>query len=197
MFLSAAQLQALTVSPTAQARGLSNMPESPQHVRNLKALNRFLKALPFEFRINSAYRAPSVNQAVGGSQTSQHPNGLAADITPVGLTNRDLATWLWKNRASYPELDQVIWYTGTSHVHIGICPRGAQGCVRAAPRGLFLVAGNERAGYSPWAPGESELQAVSARFPQGRPIPTWVWATGGVALLAAGGAAVWWFKFRK
>lgn len=31
--------------------------------------------------VNSGYRSPALNKAVGGSKTSQHMTGLAADIT--------------------------------------------------------------------------------------------------------------------
>lgn len=34
--------------------------------------------------INSGYRCPEVNQAVGGVPTSQHTNGEAADVCPFG-----------------------------------------------------------------------------------------------------------------
>jgi hypothetical protein len=191
-------LEDLTVSPTADSRGLSNQPESGTHLRNMALLTRFLKSLPFRFRLNSAYRSPSVNQAVGGSASSQHPNGLAADITPEGMSNRDLAAWLWVRKDEYPELDQVIWYTGTSHVHIGVCPPGAQSCPARQPRQQFYKAGSEGSGYVSWMPGLEERSAISRRFPQGRPLSLWVWALGGTALVGgAAGFAYWWFKVRR
>ena len=70
-------------------------------------------------------------------------NGLGMDLEPRGMTNEELATWLWANRASYPELDQVIWYTYKTHVHIGICPTGARNCESGAPRGRFYKARSE------------------------------------------------------
>lgn len=38
--------------------------------------------------INSGYRCPEVNQAVGGVPTSQHTNGEAADVCPFGRNGR-------------------------------------------------------------------------------------------------------------
>jgi hypothetical protein len=35
--------------------------------------------------INSAYRCPSLNKAIGGAAKSQHMDGLAADIVPTEL----------------------------------------------------------------------------------------------------------------
>ena len=177
----------LTVSATASRKGLSNQPASESHGNNLNRLSAFLESIPFELRINSAYRSPAVNKAVGGSPTSQHPNGLAADITPIGMTNRELATWLWANRADYPELDQVIWYTDTSHVHVGICPAGSTGCVGGAPRQHFYYAKKEGSKYTRWLPEDAEMKQVLAMYVETRPVRTAVWAValaGGVSVAA-------------
>ena len=171
----------LTVSATASRRGMSNQPASESHGNNLNRLAAFLESIPFQLRINSAYRSPEVNRAVGGSSTSQHPNGLAADITPIGMTNKQLATWLWANRADYPELDQVIWYTDTSHVHVGICPPGSTGCVGGAPRQHFYYARKEGSKYNRWLPEEAEMKQVLAMYAETRPIRT---ATIAIALTA-------------
>ena len=158
----------LTVSRTAEREGLSNAPATSIHRRNLNRLRTFLKSIPFDFRINSAYRSPAVNEAVGGSQSSQHMNALALDLTPNGLDNKDLATWFWIHRDQYPELDQVIWYSDTSHVHIGICPKGAEDCHSKAPRAHFYSARNEAGSYSSWEPTLEEVEEIDAAFPQGR-----------------------------
>jgi uncharacterized protein YcbK (DUF882 family) len=42
-------------------------------------------------RINSAYRSPSYNEAVGGSKNSQHMKGRAADIVVEGYTPDEVA----------------------------------------------------------------------------------------------------------
>jgi len=76
-------LEELTVSETAARKGLDNTPDNDA-LFDLKRLASFLEdvraAVGKPLRINSAYRAPEVNSSVGGSKTSQHCKGQAADI---------------------------------------------------------------------------------------------------------------------
>ena len=48
-------------------------------------------------KVNSGYRAPDVNAKVGGSKTSDHCKGQAADIEIPGVANADLAKWITEN----------------------------------------------------------------------------------------------------
>ena len=54
---------------------------------NLQALRDFLGE---PVRINSAYRSEAHNKAVGGSKTSQHLLGKAADIKVKGIDTKDV-----------------------------------------------------------------------------------------------------------
>lgn len=45
-------------------------------------------------KINSAFRGPSVNAKVGGSKTSQHLRGEAADIVAPSVTVEELHRWI-------------------------------------------------------------------------------------------------------
>jgi zinc D-Ala-D-Ala carboxypeptidase len=48
-------------------------------------------------KVNSGYRHPLVNAKVGGSATSDHCKGFAADIEIPGIANADLAEWIKDN----------------------------------------------------------------------------------------------------
>ena len=48
-------------------------------------------------RVNSGYRSPELNSAIGGSKTSDHCKGMAADIEINGVANAELAEWIEKN----------------------------------------------------------------------------------------------------
>lgn len=54
--------------------------------------------------INSGYRSPKVNAAVGSKPGSQHMLGEAADIEVPGVPNATLAAWIRDNLA----FDQLI-----------------------------------------------------------------------------------------
>ena len=77
-------LEQLTFSETAGRRGLDNTP-TPEQEENLRelaqALERIQALLGFPLHISSAFRSPKVNSAVGGSVTSAHMDGYAADFT--------------------------------------------------------------------------------------------------------------------
>jgi hypothetical protein len=94
-------LAELVKSETALRKGLDNTP-TPEVVANLQKLadnvlqpvrNHYGKSV----KINSGYRAPEVNASVGGSKTSDHCKGQAADIEITGVANGDLAQWIVDN----------------------------------------------------------------------------------------------------
>ena len=74
-------------SSTAKRLGIDNTPDF-QHVLNLEELtDKILQPLRVAWgsglRINSGYRCPALNKAVGGVATSAHLSGYAADIWPI------------------------------------------------------------------------------------------------------------------
>ena len=82
-------LAELTVSETAERHGIDNTP-TPEHLENLQRLAEFLETVKAALggkpvMINSAYRGPAVNEKVGGSKSSQHMVGCAADLRIPGL----------------------------------------------------------------------------------------------------------------
>lgn len=78
-------LEEATFSRTAVSRGLENIPDSVQLARmkytaaKMEIVRTVLGDNPI--KINSWYRGPQVNAAVGGVDTSQHSKGEAVDFT--------------------------------------------------------------------------------------------------------------------
>ena len=99
--------QEMIKSSTADRLGISN-DATREHVVNLVNLCNFiLQPVREEFgpiRINSGYRSPALNKAVGGSKTSQHCNGEAADFESTRISNPNLAKWISENLV----FDQLI-----------------------------------------------------------------------------------------
>lgn len=78
-------IKELCKSATALQKGINNSPNS-EVIKNLELLvANVLDPLREKYgkpiRVNGAYRCPELNKAVGGSKTSQHMTGQAADIT--------------------------------------------------------------------------------------------------------------------
>ena len=112
-------LEELTHSEIAERLGLNNTPDAII-TANLTRLARFLeevrRVVGRPIMVNSAYRSPKVNEAVGSKPTSQHCNGCAADIKVPGLTPNDVVNFVIKSNIEY---DQVI-REFDSWVHISI-----------------------------------------------------------------------------
>jgi putative chitinase len=102
------KLNEFTKSETAIRKRIDNTP-GPAHAKNLKLVcEKILEPVRNHFgkpvRINSGYRGPALNAAVGGSSKSQHCNGQAVDFEIDGLPNPELARWVSENC----EFDQII-----------------------------------------------------------------------------------------
>jgi len=112
-------LEELTQSETANRKGLDNTP-TEEAKANLVRLARFLeevrRALGRPIMVNSAYRSPKVNEAIGSKSTSQHCIGCAADIRVPGLTPDDIVKELLKTNLEYDQLIREF----DSWVHISI-----------------------------------------------------------------------------
>lgn len=94
-------LSEMVKSETAERRGLNNTPGAAE-VANLRLLaEKVLQPVREQYKrgvkVNSGFRHPDVNAAVGGSRTSDHTKGMAADIEIPGVANADLAEWIQKN----------------------------------------------------------------------------------------------------
>lgn len=115
-------LQELTHSATALQRGLDNTP-GERELRNLRHLAFWLQLLRDDLgepvRVSSGFRTAEVNYAVGGSPSSDHMTGLAADIWADSMTPSRLAGRI--QALEYLPFDQLILYP--AHLHVGIGPR--------------------------------------------------------------------------
>ena len=100
-------LSEFTKSSSALRLGIDNTPEG-EHLEAAKLLfESVVQPVRDEFGltvINSGYRCPALNEAIGGAKTSQHCKGEAADIEVPGTANIVVAKWI----QNFLEFDQLI-----------------------------------------------------------------------------------------
>jgi hypothetical protein len=121
-------LHELTKSETALRLDLDNTPDD-EATENLRLLcEKVLQPVRDHFgkgvKVNSAYRSPESNAAVGGSKTSDHCKGMAADIEIPGVANADLAQWVMDN-LDYTQLILEFYTPGipdSGWVHVSYDP---------------------------------------------------------------------------
>ena len=94
-------LAEMTKSETALRLDMDNTP-GEQEIANLKTLcEKVLQPIRDHYgkgvKVNSGFRHPEVNAKVGGSKTSDHCRGMAADIEIPGVANADLASYIRDN----------------------------------------------------------------------------------------------------
>ena len=112
-------IEELCRSETARSRGIDNAPTEEVR-KNLTALvDNVLYPLREWYGkpiyVNSGYRCPALNKAVGGVANSQHLTGQAADIdTNDKAENRKLMKHIEDNL----DFDQLIWENGGAWVHV-------------------------------------------------------------------------------
>jgi len=63
-------------------------------LKDLAAMLEVVRAKWGPVRVNSGFRGPALNRAVGGSATSQHSKGEAADIVVASATVEQLHKWI-------------------------------------------------------------------------------------------------------
>lgn len=94
-------LDELVKSEAALRLNIPNRP-SKTAIANLTVLaEQVLQPIRNHFKqvvkINSGYRSPAVNEAIGGAANSDHMKGMAADIEIPGRSNAELAFWIRDN----------------------------------------------------------------------------------------------------
>lgn len=75
--------------------------------------------------VTSGYRPPRVNAEAGGSLTSDHLEGLAADWTVHDMTAFQVYRRLVAAQESrlLAPFDQLIFYALDGHIHVGLGPK--------------------------------------------------------------------------
>ena len=121
-------LHEMCKSETAMRMGFDNTPDETA-TENLRLLcEKVLQPVREHYgkgvKVNSAYRSPESNAAVGGSKTSDHCKGMAADIEIPGVANADLAQWIMDN-LEYTQLILEFYTPGipdSGWVHVSYDP---------------------------------------------------------------------------
>jgi hypothetical protein len=129
-----------TSSETASRRGIDNTP-SIAVIENLRLLcENVLQPLRDKYgksiNITSGYRSPKLNKAIGGSSTSSHCFGQAADIQ---VDKKDYLK-VWEILKTLP-FDQIIWEFGTESapdwIHVSFVEGKNRGQKLKAVKNIF------------------------------------------------------------
>lgn len=119
-------LSEFTSSQTAVRRGIDNTP--PQSVietmkRTALGLEGVRAVLGAPIIISSGYRSPALNKAIGGSATSQHTKGEAADFSCPGFGSPlEVCRAIVKAGIAF---DQLIHEGTWVHISFADKPRGS------------------------------------------------------------------------
>tara|TARA_Y100001938_G_scaffold136079_1_gene198510 strand:- start:939 stop:1397 length:459 start_codon:yes stop_codon:yes gene_type:complete len=103
-----------TNSVTAIRRGIDNTPNDEQLDNMVLLAEKVFEPLRIwvggPIKINSFFRCPQLNKAIGGSTKSQHCHGQAIDIddTYGKVANSEMYNYIKKNL----DFDQMIWEFG-------------------------------------------------------------------------------------
>lgn len=118
----------LCASDTAQRRGIDNTPDTAKKQKLQTLIEQLLDPIRAAWgapiTINSGYRSPKLNAAVGGVSTSQHLRGEAADIS-VGSpaeNKRLFAKIVELQKTGRIAFDQLIDESGYRWIHLSYRP---------------------------------------------------------------------------
>lgn len=112
-------IEELCRSTTAEKEGISNVPDEEAKLRLKELVDNVLDPLRAWYgkpiTVNSGYRSPELNKAVGGSKSSQHMKGEAADIT---AGSKEENKRLFEYIKEHLPFDQLIDESNFSWVHV-------------------------------------------------------------------------------
>lgn len=111
-------------SQTAVRKGIDNRPDKAAADCLEALVDNILHPLRIQFGapilISSGYRSPKLNKAVGGSATSQHCFGQAADIHVHGVKDIVVARWIEDN---LPFDQLILEFPPEGWVHVSYSER--------------------------------------------------------------------------
>lgn len=120
-------IQELINSDTAKKKGIKNIPSSEQEKNLIALVDNILDPLRLAYGkpiiVTSGFRSDELNKAIGGSNTSQHRAGQAADIRTVEDTkseNKKLFDLIIKLDLPF---DQLIDEHNFDWVHVSYSPK--------------------------------------------------------------------------
>lgn len=112
-------IQELTRSDTAEEHGIDNTPTKEAKENLVALVDNVLDPLREMYGkpiiVNSGYRCPQLNAAVGGAKNSQHMRGEAADITAGSKEENKKLFELIRERLPF---DQLLNESDYSWVHV-------------------------------------------------------------------------------
>lgn len=113
-------IEELCNSTTAKSKGIDNIPSAETRTNLLRLIEYVLDPLRTQYgkpiKVNSGYRCPALNKMVGGSKTSHHVYGMAADIS-AGDAAKNRQLFLLAQRMNLPYCQLIDEY-GYKWVHI-------------------------------------------------------------------------------
>ena len=117
-------LEEFTQSETAERMGIKNVPGNREKLAIVNLCAKLLQPLRDIYgkpiRINSGYRCPELNKAVGGVSNSMHQNGEASDLSIDGKAG-DLLELIEENHLPF---DPAILYRKQNFLHVSLKVEG-------------------------------------------------------------------------
>ena len=122
-----------TKSATAIRRGIHNAPPDEHLAALVNIAEKVFEPVRIRFGVpigvSSGYRSNDLNEAIGGSKTSQHSKGEALDLDADmygNITNKQIFNFI----KQFVNFDQLIWEYGTDNepnwVHVSLKYKGEQ-----------------------------------------------------------------------
>lgn len=133
-------LHELTKSETALRYDMDNSPGADEIANLTELAGKVLQPIRDHYqkgvKVNSGFRHPDVNAKVGGSRTSDHCRGMAADIEIPGVANAELAQWV-KDNLEFTQLILEFYSPGipdSGWVHVSYDPKNLKKQVMTAAK---------------------------------------------------------------